>query len=499
MATRVVVDWQRQARQVQFLEACGLAFAIKGEGQPERPIADTILYGGAAGGGKSDALLMVAFIICVIFRGAKVAFFRRKFTQLEGPGGAIMRSTEMWGGLGVAKWNGQMHRWTFKNGSVIQFCHCQFEKDLQNYQSQQFDVILFDEATQFTRHQVHYMFSRNRTVVPGLVPFIALATNPGNVGHGWVKKEFIDQGRLVPGEPFQHEVEEGVWRTHAFIPARLDDNQVLVSRDPGYRNRLMSLDPMLRKQLLEGDWDSFTGQFFPEFDRALHVVQPFAIPRNWIRAASLDWGYVDPCCILWHAVNPQTSRIVTYREEYFSEKRASDAAEYFLSRSVHPDGAREHIAYVRASPDMFRETGLGGKTLPGPTIAESWIEKGIPLQPADNRRIIGWTRMREFLKQGPDGVPYWQIFSTCENLVRTLPELVRDDSKPEDVDPECEDHPGESARYYLMSRPQPSQSQGFLPGNRGKRRLYGPRGEVLVDDEDDDDEESIRQTGGFYR
>jgi hypothetical protein len=307
MAREIKIEWAQQPRQMVFLKACGLAHPWLG-GEPQLPQAQVIGYGGAAGGGKSDALLICGIVAGLTFLGINIGYFHRTYSQLDGPGGVIMRSQELMSGW--AKWNGSLRRWTLPTRSILQFCYCDGEKDVYNYQSQQFDVILIDEATQFTRFQVRYLMTRNRATKPGIVPFTAMATNPGNVGHIWFKNDFIDPG---PAETVQDvEVEPGVIEKHVFVPSKLSDNQILEQRDPGYRRRLEAQDELTRKQLLEGDWDAFAGQFFSEFSRAIHVVKPFEIPDWWKRFRCLDYG-LDMCACLWVALDDHGGAVV-YRE-----------------------------------------------------------------------------------------------------------------------------------------------------------------------------------------
>lgn len=474
MPKPIEIAWRRQARQIQFLAACGLAHPFAGGG-PQPPVADAILYGGAAGGGKSDALLIAGLIACLSYPGAKVGYFRRTYPQLEGPGGAIMRSRELYAKVG--QYNSTQHRWAMPGGGVVQFCHCEREANVYDYQSQQFDVLLLDEATQFTRFQVRYLLTRNRATVPGITPFCAMATNPGGVGHGWAKKEFIDTG--MPGEAFSCEVEPGQFERHLFIPARLDDNKVLEERDPRYRQMLQNQPEAIRRALLDGDWAVFAGQYFTEWRTDKHVVEPFAIPDHWRRFASIDWGYSAPCCVLWHAVDPSDRRVITYRELYVSRVKSSDVA-----AKVKELTGGEKLAYMVGSPDMWQERGLSRDAREGEDVADDFIRARIALQPADNRRVIGWLRMREYLADAPDGKPWWQVFNVCRNLIRTLPELVHDDHDVEDVDDACEDHAPEAARYALMSRPAVGKQAIFLPGESGKRRRRDPDG--WPDEEDDD-------------
>ena len=464
--TVVEIPWAQQPRQMQFLAACGLdhPFNPRREGRPTRPVADVILYGGAAGGGKTDALLIAGAVAALTFPGCNVGFFRRLYTQLEGSGGAIPRSHALFSKS--AEYNGSRRRWTFPNGSTIEFCHCAKETDVHNYQSQQFDILLIDEVTQFTRFQQRYLLTRNRATIEGLVPFAAYATNPGGISHGVIKREFIDPG--PPGIPVSVEVEEGFFETHLFIPALLEDNLTLVERDPGYRSRLERQPEEVRRALLYGDWSILSGQYFSTFRRDTHVWKPFDIPKDWQRFISLDWGFAAPCGTLWHAVDPSMGRIITYRELYINRLRAKEVA-----KKIKKITGDEKIRIMVASPDMWQERGLGGgrRVMGGETIAEDFTKEGLPIMPADNRRVMGWTRIREYLSESPDGMPWWICFNTCINLIRTLEDLVHDKVNVEDVDPNCEDHLPEALRYGLMTRPQPQLGPGVLIPGSGKGSL----------------------------
>ena len=437
--TRVEIQWRKQPRQIEFLRACGLSFPFEGGG-PRPPVARILLYGGSAGSGKSDALLIVGFIACVTWPKCNVVYFRREYPDLEGPGGAIPRSKELFSQIG--KWHGGQRRWTFPGGGILEFSHCKREDDVYGFQSQQFDVLLIDESTQFTEFQLNYLLTRNRATVDGIIPFCAMATNPGGVSHGYHKKRFVDAGPW--GLPVDVEVEGKIER-HIFIPARLSDNKVLEERDPGYRSTLERQPEEIRRALLDGDWNVFAGQYFKTFRREkdgkpYHVIPPEEIPREWRRFASIDWGFKAPCAVLWHAIDPAMGRVKTYRELYVTEHRAAEVAELFVELSKYKDGTPEDIAYVKMSPDAWAERGLGSKAQPGEVVAEEFIKRQINVEPADNRRVLGWNRMREYMAEAPDGLPWWQVFETCPNLIRTLPEMIHDKRHVEDIDKDGEDH-----------------------------------------------------------
>lgn len=231
---------------------------------------------------------------------------------------------------------------------------------------------------------------------------------------------------------------------------------MLLQADPGYVKQLQALPEDLRRAYLDGDWDVLSGQFFREFSRARHVCAPFPIPGWWRRFRSIDWGYNDPCAVLWHGVDGE-GRVYTYRELYVRQMRADDVAAKILALSQG-----EQIAYTVASPDMWQKRGAILKSeggFAGESIAELFALAGVPLTPADNSRVAGWQRVRGFLADAADGQPRWQCFPSCENLIRTLPLLVFDRHDREDA-ADGEDHAPESLRYALMvpAGPRPGTS-----------------------------------------
>lgn len=408
-----------------------------------------VLYGGAAGGGKSDALLMFSIMRRMNIPKSKGLVLRRTYPELERS--LILRSMELLSGR--AKYSEQKHRWVFPNKSILEFGYCEQDDDVYKYQSAEYEDVCFDELTQFTEFQYTYLMSRCRTTKPDVLELIRGGTNPGGVGHGWVKERFID---VAPwGEVYTYEVEDDegnkTQKTRRFIPARLKDNLHIKK---SYAATLSLLPEDQKRALRDGDWDVYEGQYFPEFARLKdgkpwHVVEPSAVTLEpgWRRFRSIDWGFKAPCCVLWHCVDPD-GRIYTYRELYVTQKMASEVAKMMLEMS---EG--ETIDYTAASPDMWAKRG--NDAIQGESIAETFANSGVYLTKADNSRVNGWTRMREYLGVAPDGLPWWQIFSTCRNLIRTLPALVYDKHRVEDVSDKCEDHAPEAARYGLMSRPRP--------------------------------------------
>lgn len=421
--------------------------------------------------GKSDALIGAAIIAGLTFHGINIGFFRRKYTQLEGPGGAILRSQELMSSW--ATWNGGLRRWTMPTGSILQFCHCENESDVYNYQSQQFDLLLFDELTQFSRDQVRYLLTRNRATKEGVYPFAAGATNPGGIGHMAFKDEFVDAGE--PEKVHEVEVEPGIYETHIYIPARLADNMILEKRDPGYRARLEAQPEEVRKALLYGDFELTSGRFYPEFKKEIHVVTPFEVPAWWKRVRSLDYGLDMTACIWWAIA--ENGQCFAYRELHEPDLNLSKAAK----RIEEMTPSYEYISYTTASPDLWnrrQESGQSGVEIMSKAGLKNLIK-------AKHDRIQGWRAMREYLtpyelldKEGnrlideyahPRITARIQIFENCANFIKYLPMLQRDEHNFEDAadKPHIVTHINESCRYFCMSRhPEYSQQDKlmFPPG-----------------------------------
>lgn len=442
------IDWEPQPRQRVALRAAGVLGCLERGAPPEMPQARIIGYGGAAGGGKSDVLIITALLWCVVFPGAQVAYFRRKFSELEGADGAIQRSHELFAplvGLGILRYTGDTHRWTFANGSALTFAHCQHEHDKYNYQGSRWDLLLIDEATHFTWSIVDYLLTRNGPTVDSVLqPLAVLATNPGNIGHLWFREKFVD--RRPREKPHDVPVHGDITERVLFIQALLKDNQILDRRAGGaYRRTLEARDTDTRRALLDGDWDVFVGQFFKEFSRQRHVIEPLEdIPAHWPRFSGTDWGYNAPFSTHWLAQNPDSGRVYVYRELY--ERGLTDRAQARLIKSVTPPD--EKIRARFADPSMWTKDKDEDRTVSTYDIYKS---EGVLLTKADNDRMSGWRRLRTFLADLPDGRPGLLIYETCENLIRTIGALPYSRTSPEDLDTDAEDHAVDSLRYATTS------------------------------------------------
>lgn len=375
--------------------------------------------------------------------GATLYLFRETYDDLE-----ANLITEM-----KAKWdeslytyNESKHIATLINGTKVLFRYIRNWQDANKYQGRSIDWIGVDELTKHEERSIQVLLSCLRSP-KGFPPRFRATCNPNGIGFGWVKKNYIE--RTNYGEEVA--IDEISDNRVQFIPATVYDNEVLMKNDPSYVKRLENLPEDERRAFLLGDWDSLQGQYFTIWNRKKHAIEPFAIPKHWKRYRSIDWGYNDHCAVYWHATNEE-GKAHTYRELYINETLAGDVADMMVDLSKG-----EKIQYTVASPDMWQNRGAGivakDGEVRGKNIAETFLEHGVPLIKADNSRVIGWQRMNEELADQPDGEPNWVIFKNCENLIRTLPYLVRDDKKPEDIADRQEDHPAESCRYFHMSRP----------------------------------------------
>ncbi len=423
------------------------------------------LFGGAAGPGKSKALLMEAILQANELGGANTLLLRRTFPELE-------QSLLLYFRRDVPRelyrsFNETKHVVTWRNGSTTRFGYCQNESDVYQYQGAEFLFIGIDELTLFTLRQWQFLTSRNRCPVPGAFPCMAGATNPGNIGHAWVKSLWIDK-QAAPGmeNPVEYDPED-----YEFIPARVSDNPIYAA-DESYLKTLRALPTHLRRAFLDGDWGVFAGQYFDRFDFTRHVLRAEEIDWKpwWPRWVSIDWGFEHPAAAYWHAQLPATSgaakrdpsegtprspqdddsrRVVTYREFVARHTAPRDLAREIMARSVASSsecGGREKIDAIYLSPDAFaRRTDEA-------SIAEQmgdiFAGAGFPRPvPADDDRVGGWMLMYQMLDAGE-----WLLTENCIELIRTLPSLVRDTARIEDVQKIDGDDPADAARYGLKSR-----------------------------------------------
>lgn len=417
------------------------------------------LFGGAAGGGKSYGQLVDALLYALKYPKSKQIIFRRTFPDLER---SIIRISLEFYPKEVASYNSSKHIWRFKNGSIIDFGYIDNENDVYQYQSAEYDVIRFDELTHFTEYMYVYMISRCRGANP-YPKYIKSSTNPGGVGHSWVKERFIDIGE--PNTIHNIKQEDGTTTSRIFIPSLVQDNLFLMANDPDYLKRLQNLPEKEKKALLYGEWDIFDGQFFTEFKRDIHVCKPFEIPKTWRIFRTRDYG-LDMCACYWIALDWNMNAYV-YKELYESNLIVSEAA-----RKIN-EMTTEDIYCDYAPPDLWNRNRDTGKS-----TSDIFAESGQYLTKADNNRVTGWLAVHEWLKviedeQGQKTCKL-HIFSNCVNLIRTLPAVQHDEKNPNDVanEPHELTHAPDALRYFCTMYQLPKSIKMQLPdGNYTKTEL----------------------------
>ena len=408
------------------------------------------LFGGAAGGGKSYGQLIDALLYALKYPKSKQIIFRSTFADLEKS--LIRVSLDLYP-LSIADYNSSKHTWKFNNGSIIDFGYIQYEKDVYQYQSAEYDVIRFDELTHFTEFMYTYMISRCRgaNTYPKR---IKSSTNPGGVGHAWVKERFIDIGE--PNVIHDCKLETGEEVTRIFIPSLVTDNKFMLEYDPDYIKRLDALPEKERKALKYGDWDIYDGMFFPEFKRSIHVIEPFKIPNNWNRYIAMDYG-LDMFAVLFIAIDTKGKAYV-YNEIHKSNLIVSEAVQTLKSYM-----RQNKYKYIYAPPDLWNRNRDTGKS-----TAELFYEGGVDLTKASNNRIAGWLNVKEWLRvkkvrHEQTGELYedsdLKIFSNCLTLIKYLPQLQHDEKEPNDVatEPHEPTHITDALRYFCVSRTAPTK------------------------------------------
>lgn len=444
--------------------------------------ATEVLYGGAAGGGKSHLMRIAMIAWCIAIPGIQCYLFRRTSDDLgknhmEGPSGFRAMLAD-WAVAGHVSFNEQKGHISFKNGAKIFLCHCQHEKDRFKYQGAEMHVLMIDELTHFT--ETIYRYLRGRVRLGGLnlpkghegfFPRIICGSNPGGVGHNWVKAMFIDNA--PPMQIVQMSKTEGGMRRQ-YIPAKLDDNPTLAENDPDYIDRLSGLgNAALVRAMRDGDWDIVAGGALDDvWDRTKHVIEPFEIPSSWRIDRSFDWGSSHPFSVGWWAESDGTE--ATLRDgtkRSWPRGTVFRIAEYYGWNGRPNEGCKLLAVEVARKIIEFEKTMFPTRSVtPGPadssifdaengvSIADDMGRVGVRWVRADKSpgsRKIGLESLRKRLKAAlvwPMEEPGLLIFDTCTHFIRTVPVLPRDERKPDDVDSDAEDHVYDEARYRCMIR-----------------------------------------------
>ena len=396
-----------------------------------------VLYGGAAGGGKSFAMLIDPLRYCHI-KEHRALILRRSMPELRE---LIDKSRELYPkAFKGAKFREVEKLWNFPSGAKIEFGFLEKDADVYRYQGQAYSWIGFDEITHLpTEFGWNYLASRLRTTNPNLETYLRCTANPGGVGAQWVKKRYVEASE--PNKTFKGK--DGL--TRKFIPALLQDNPYL-AEDGEYERMLQSLPAVQRRQLLEGNWDVAEGAAFAEFTPDVHVITPFELPAWWERVKGIDYGYAAESCCLWGAIDPDDKTIIIYRELYRKGLTGEALADTITQMEENE---------VKSIPGVLDTAAWARTGYTGPTIGETLVNRGHKLRRADKNRVAGKTQIHEHLRQREGiGRPRLQIFSNCVNLIKELQGIPLSASNPEDVDTKASDHAYDALRYMLMSRPR---------------------------------------------
>lgn len=448
------VVWKPQPVQARFLR---------------RPEYEA-LYGGAAGGGKSEALVMEA-VRQVHIPHYRALILRKTYPELsELIGKSLGYYPRAFPG---AKFNETKHKWTFPSGATVEFGAMHRTQDKLKYQGRTWDFIAFDELTHFTWEEYSYLFSRNRPIGPGTRVYMRATSNPGGIGHGWVKERFITAA--PPGTRIVAEMkvrlpdgrEETVTRDRVFIQAKVYDNKILLRNDPNYISNLSMMPDAERRALLDGNWDSFSGQVFTEWKdeaghyhdrRWSHVIAPFQVPPEWPVYRGFDWGYSRPFSVGWWAID-HDGCMYRIRELYGCAK--DDNGQTIPNSGVKwtPGALAARIREIEKDDPNLRGRRIHGIADPaiwdgsgGESIADVMERAGVYFDKADHARISGKMQVHNRLAFDENGKAMLYVFSSCRQFIRTMPTLVYSQTDVEDVDTTCEDHIYDETRYVAMER-----------------------------------------------
>lgn len=427
--------------------------------------ADNLLFGGAAGPGKTRGVVEDAVAFSMHFDRVVSYIFRRTYPELED--NLIPEAMATIDPL-LGRYHGGSHTYIFHNKSEIRFRSCQHRKDVFKFQGAEMHRIYLDEMGHFFEDMVNYL--RTRVRVPkwlaqlGVRPKQKGSANPGGPGHAFLKKTYIDPapGYWQTGGEWSKVVYSKILNKskqvrYAFIPAKATDNKHLTD---DYMFQLEEKPKKLREALLYGNWDVFEGQVFIEFENVesqyysgqyTHVIAPFTPPPSWTRYRSFDYGYSKPFSVGWWAVD-EDGRAYRYKEWYGANKDGSGlkltVEEIAKGIKEREQKERELGLRIRGIADPAIWDGSGGT---GESIAQQFLKQNVRFTPANNARISGKQQIHNRLAFDDDGRPMLYVCSNCKDFIRTVPSLNYSLIDPEDVDTTAEDHTYDETRYFCMA------------------------------------------------
>lgn len=391
-----------------------------------------VCYGGARGGGKTFSIIWKAILFALNYPGIKMLIVRKTYADLAES--FLLPMQELFHDIKDIQYRDSFKSFFFENGSRIKLGYCSSDADLGQYQSAQFDIVFFEEATQFTEYQFRIINAACRGTNPNFPRRTYLTCNPGDVGHEWVKRLFIDK---------KYKRKEKA-RDYTFIQAKVTDNPTLMINDPQYIENLEALPDGKRQAWLDGDWSVFAGQYFSEFDENIHVIEPFPIPAHWKKYFTIDYG-LDMCAGLWIAQD-EKGNSYAYRELHKPDLIISEAA-----RQIREMDGGESVRIRYAPPDLWNRKSESGKS-----TVDQFNDFGLYFDKSSNSRIPGWLAVKEHLKVEtlPDGkkTAKLKIFKNCPNLIYCLPNLIYDKDQSGDVSDEPHNitHAPDALRGYCV-------------------------------------------------